>query len=257
MILMADSANVPNKSLSHAAAGMSIADASAFAIAHGLAADVQAIQNRQAHPRLRDKYNMFRKGHLLELLEKHRLLDGFIAERWPTGATKRGRRKRVAYRRRREKNDRLWEVDPQPDPGAVYPPESRIRDLLAQNLTRMEAGLRLFSDQTGIEYPIDAGHGRIDILALDIESAPVVIEIKKLRGRRGALGQLLYYMGWIDRYLGRGRSRGVIVAAHMTAELMLAAERAPGVSLFKYRYDGELTVEPVTPTDSRQSEEPR
>lgn len=236
--------------------GMSIAHAAAFAVSHGLAAEVEAIRQRRAHPRLRDKYEGFRKGHLLKLLEKHDLLDRFIAERWPTGATTLGARKQAGYHRRREKNDRLWATDPRPDPERAYPLESVVRDALAQKLDDIEDGLRLFREgaRTGIEYVIDAAQGRIDILALDIHDVPLVIELKRTRGRRGALGQLLYYMAWVDRHLGHGRSRGAIVAAQITGELLLAAERSTDVSLFEYEYDGTLRLRRVPTAETQQDE---
>jgi RecB family endonuclease NucS len=43
--------------------------------------------------------------------------------------------------------------------------------------------------------------GRIDVLAVDSENKYVVIELKLSRGRSKALGQLNYYMGWVDEHL--------------------------------------------------------
>ena len=42
----------------------------------------------------------------------------------------------------------------------------------------------------GVEYPIE--DGRIDILAIDKNERPVVIELKVSHGRNRTIGQLLY-----------------------------------------------------------------
>jgi hypothetical protein len=68
-----------------------------------------------------------------------------------------------------------------------------------------------------------------------------VFELKLARGRNKALGQLLYYMAWMDKYLGKGPCRGIIVAKEITDDLVLAARRVEGVSL--YRYKLSVTVE--------------
>jgi len=44
----------------------------------------------------------------------------------------------------------------------------------------------------------------------------VVFELKVTRGRNKALGQLLYYMGWVDKHLGKGPCRGIIVAREIS-----------------------------------------
>ena len=64
------------------------------------------------------------------------------------------------------------------------------------------------------------------------------------RGRNKALGQLLYYMGWVDKHLGKGACRGIIVAREISDDLVLAAQRVQGVSL--YRYKLSVSVERVS-----------
>jgi RecB family endonuclease NucS len=80
--------------------------------------------------------------------------------------------------------------------------EAHLRDFLAKNLGHIEPGLRLYegNGRTGIEYPLEGG--RIDLLAVDQSQKYVVIELKLSQGRNKALGQLLYYMGWVDQNLG-------------------------------------------------------
>lgn len=64
------------------------------------------------------------------------------------------------------------------------------------------------------------------------------------RGRNKALGQLLYYMSWVDKHLGKGPCRGVVVAKEITEDLALAAKRVEGVSLYRYRLS--VAVEQVS-----------
>ena len=79
--------------------------------------------------------------------------------------------------------------------------ESDLRDFLAKNPACIEKGLRLYQseDRTGIEFPIDGGF--IDILGIDQNESYVVVELKVGRGRNKTIGQLLYYMGWVDKSL--------------------------------------------------------
>lgn len=70
-----------------------------------------------------------------------------------------------------------------------------------------------------------------------------MIELKLSQGRNKTLGQLLYYMGWVDKNLGKGPCRGFIIASDITAELAMAAARAPGVSLARYRMN--FAIEPT------------
>jgi len=72
----------------------------------------------------------------------------------------------------------------------------------------------------------------------------VVIELKLSQGRNKTLGQLLYYMGWVDQHLGKGPCRGFIIASEITEDLAVAVARVPGVSLAKYRMS--FAIEPVT-----------
>jgi hypothetical protein len=170
------------------------------------------------------------------------------------GSTDEGQRKRQRWNARRERNNRLLA-----EPGVPldedlaeendeqrFALETGLRDFLAHNLGVIEAGLRLYQDgeRAGIEFPIDGGRGRIDVLALDAKGAPVVIELKLSRGRNATIGQLLYYMGWVDQHLGKGRSRGIIVAKDISDDLIVAVQRVPDVTLFRYKV--AMTVEAVS-----------
>ena len=82
-----------------------------------------------------------------------------------------------------------------------------------------------------------------DLFAVDRAEKFVVIELKLSQGRNKTLGQLLYYMGWVDQHLGNGPCRGIIIASEITEELSVAVARVPGVQLAKYRMS--FAIEPL------------
>jgi endonuclease len=113
--------------------------------------------------------------------------------------------------------------------------ESDLRNYLSKNLGALEAGLTLYKDEEfeGVEFPV--GGRFIDILAVGKSGDFVVIELKVSRGHEKTIGQLLRYMGWVEKNLAAGKSvRGVIVAREMTEDLRLAATQIRNVRLFEY-----------------------
>ena len=113
--------------------------------------------------------------------------------------------------------------------------ERDLRNYLSKNLAVLEAGLMLYQDEefTGIEFPV--GGRFIDILAVDSNADFVVIELKVSRGHERTIGQLLRYMGWVQKNIaGSKKVRGAIVANQITEDLELAASRVPDILLFEY-----------------------
>ena len=97
----------------------------------------------------------------------------------------------------------------------------------------------------GVEYPIEGG--RIDILAKDQTGQLVVIELKLSRGRSSTIGQLAYYIGWVNNHLaGPEKSKGIIIASEVSRELTIACQQIPNISL--YEYSLAVTVEKIYPT---------
>ncbi len=117
--------------------------------------------------------------------------------------------------------------------------EHDLRDYLSRNLHLIDPTLRLYTDEgiRGIEFP--AGGRFIDILATDNEGY-VVIELKVSKGYDRVVGQLLRYVSWVKKYHAEPgqRVRGVVVAKHISDDLLLACSEVPSVSLFEY----ELSV---------------
>ena len=228
-----------------------VADAFSFASAHGLQAEAAQIQAMEVHPTFKAP-NVVRKGYLVELFEARGVMEAFVEQYWSgrhTDAGERRHRKFLDLKLRNERrldgelDDEMPEDEDESAEEQRFALEADLRDFLAANLRVIEPGLKLYRDgeQDGVEFSVDGG--RIDILAIDQNGTPVVIELKLSKGRNRAIGQLLYYMGWVDKNLGRGRSRGVIVARDIPDDLLLATQRVSGVSLYRYRVS--MVVEAV------------
>ncbi|GAM11756.1 endonuclease NucS [Geobacter sp. OR-1] len=196
-----------------------------------------------------------RRGYIVELFEQNGIYQEFKALHWPHGNTSGGetfRRRFLNIKRRYEdflagnasesvdnNNEDLDEMDDQ-----QFAAETDLRDFLAKNPERIEKGMTIYSSngRAGVEFPVE--NGFIDILAVDKQGKFVVIELKVARGRNKTIGQILYYMGWVDRNLGNGPCRGMIIAKDISPDLILATERVPGVSLHRYKLS--VTLEQVT-----------
>ena len=183
-----------------------------------------------------------RKGYMVRLLETNDLLNQFMDLHWPPGKTKWGESRRRFYLNVWSRYQDFLAGKPSDetmegseDDAQQFVAEADLRNVLAGNLECIEPGLRLYQADgvTGLEYQID--DGRIDILAVDKKGQHVVIELKLSRGRNKALGQILYYMGWVDEHLDNPPSRGMIVAKEIPPDLQMAAKRVTGVALYRYK----------------------
>jgi hypothetical protein len=222
---------------------LSLVAAYAFGISRGLEREVNEIRNMVIE--WDSSYtSSLRRGFIVSLFEERGIFADFKAAHWAFGNTSTGETMRSRFLRIKAQyedflagNGPAGETEEDADPQEVveFALEAHLRDFLARNLDRIEAGLRLYSsgDRDGVEFPVDGG--RIDLLALDRDDRFVVIELKLSQGRNRTLGQLLYYMGWVDQHLGLTPCRGLIIASDINEELAVAVARAPGVDLAKYR----------------------
>jgi hypothetical protein len=221
-----------------------------FGSEHGLKAEVDEIRNMEIGWNL-SYTSTVRRGHIVELFAKHGLLDEFTAKYWPSGNTEDGLKERNRYLRIKQRYDEFLEGQaPPPDEAEEeadqqFATEADLRDFLAKTLMCIEPGLHLYDHdgKSGVEFPVE--DGRIDILSVDAKNRFVVIELKLGQGRNKALGQLLYYMSWVDQNLGNGPCRGILVAKDIPKALILAVQRVPGVSLHQYKL--AVSVELVSP----------
>ena len=234
---------------------LSLKEAYVFGAEHGLEREISEIRNMEIEW---DKSydSSLRRGYIVELFEKNGIFEEFKANCWANGNTHGGEVKRRRYLRIKKQyedflagrtgQDAADEGEAEEEQAAQqFAAESDLRDFLAKNPTSIEAGLSVYSreNQSGIEFPIE--NGFIDILAKDRDGRFVVIELKVGRGRNKTIGQLLYYMGWIDKNLGNGPCRGVIIAKEISDDLELAVRRVPGVTVARYHLT--VSVEVVSP----------
>lgn len=82
--------------------------------------------------------------------------------------------------------------------------ERHLRDYLVRNLASLEQGLQLYEEEgiNGVEFP--AGGRFIDLLAVDQAGNFVVVELKVSRGYDRTVGQILRYMGWVEKNVAEG-----------------------------------------------------
>jgi hypothetical protein len=114
--------------------------------------------------------------------------------------------------------------------------EKDLQNYLAKNLQIIEQGLKLFEedDITGIEYPV--GGRFIDILAVDKNNDFVIFELKVSKGYDRVIGQLLRYIGWVEKNMATDgqKVRGIIVCKEITDDLLLACSKINDINLFEY-----------------------
>lgn len=222
-----------------------------FATEHGLRVEAGSIRRLDLRAIPKQDRERVRKGYMTALFEEHGLLDQFIHEHWPDGATPWGARRRRKYQEavrwyenaEREDDAEIDHESAEEAEDLRFALEEHLRDFLAKNLDRIEKGLRLYQENnvSGIEFSI--GGARIDLLAIDESGKYVVIELKVSQARNKTLGQLLYYMGVIDEHLGNGPCRGMIIASQITPDLIVAASRVQGVTLGRYKMT--FVIEPL------------
>jgi hypothetical protein len=212
-----------------------------FAAGQGLEREVTEIREMEIEWDLSYSSSL-RRGYMVELLKRKELLNAFINQCWPTGKTSWGRHKIEFWLLLKGRYEGFLAGDvkggregDEAEEDHAFNAETALRDFLLSHLESIESGLRLYRDaeRSGVEFPVDKG--RIDILATDKQGRFVVFELMLASGYSKPLGQLLYYMGWVDKHLGKGPCQGILVAKEISDDLILAAQRVKGVSLYRYK----------------------
>lgn len=223
-------------------AGLSLRAAYAFGASHGLEREVADIRDMVIE--WDSTYtSSLRRGYVVDLFEKHGIFEEFKANHWSLGTTPAGETKIRRYRRIKQQYEDFLAGGPEAtavedtesqDEEQQFAAETDLRDFLAKNPSCIEPGLQLYEpgDKSGVEYRVEGGF--IDLLLVDRNQKFVVVELKVGRGRNRAIGQLLYYMGWVDKNLGKAPCRGMIIAKEISEDLLIAVQRVPGVSLHRY-----------------------
>jgi hypothetical protein len=221
----------------------------AFGAAHGLEKEVNSIRDMDIE--WDSSYSTsVRKGYILELFEKHGILDEFRAKHpiWgsPPGDKERQRVLRIKDRYQAFLAGSAPAVMPEQEvEELLFPLESHLRDFIAANISNIKLHgltLHLYRDSSGrdgIEYPTDVGP--IDVLAVDSNGNLVVFELKLSKGPDRAVGQALRYMGWVRMHLAASKNvSGVIVAHEIGEKLKYAVSVSPSITVFEYKLRFEL-----------------
>jgi len=186
-----------------------------------------------------------RRAKTIHLLDETKLLDEFINQFWSAGTTKKGVNQLNRLRRLYDSfvNNSEEEEEEEAVEGTSFAYEEDLKNYLSDNLTIIESGLKLYTDKDGkegIEYSVDSNHKRIDILAIDKNKVPVIIELKVSKGYERVIGQTLYYKSCIKKIFDTDTVRIIIVAREITDQLKLASEEIKDVELFEYNLSIKL-----------------
>jgi endonuclease len=137
-------------------------------------------------------------------------------------------------------------IEGESDSAFGFPLEAHLRDFIAKNISEIQIlnmKLHLFKDSNGrdgIEYPTDVGP--IDILAQDDENNFVIFELKLSKGPDRALGQILRYMGWIQKNIAVGKKIfGILVAEQIDEKTKYAVSLVPQITIYEYKVHFELS----------------
>ncbi len=207
----------------------------------------EANEIRQSKDSYKSYTSSLRRGKVLELMETNNLLEEFIDKYWSLGKTEKGKKQILRSKRiydlflNRDKPEEEDEEERIEETSFAY--EEDLRDYLSNNLSVVEPGLTLFknkSGEEGIEYPIDTDNKRVDILAIDKNNIPVIIELKVSRGYEKVIGQCLYYRNRVKQLLDSTKVRIVIIAREITPQLRIATEDLLDVELFEYKLSIKL-----------------
>lgn len=114
--------------------------------------------------------------------------------------------------------------------------EADLEAYLADHLDSLEKGLKLHERQ----YVTPAG--RIDLLGKDREGNFVIIEVKAGSASDRTMGQLMRYIGAVQRLLSKDRPvRGIIVCETATTNLKYAAAAMNRVLIKEYQVQFSFT----------------
>jgi endonuclease len=119
--------------------------------------------------------------------------------------------------------------------------ERDLQKALRTSIARLEEGLTIIDG--GKERNVQSG--RIDILARDPSGVQVVIELKAVCATRGAVGQVLSYMGDIHDD-GHSQVRGIIVAPSFDGGAISAARMVSNLKLVTYAYSFAFTPQSLS-----------
>jgi hypothetical protein len=212
--------------------------------------DNEALEIKQSRDNYKSYTTTLKRGKITALLTKNKLLDAFVDAYWPFGKSENGKRKITRYERvynsflgNTKVDEEQEEVEEANTEETSFALEEHLRDYISRNLSTIEPGLKLWKDKNGaegIEYAVDEDNRRIDILAVDKNNIPVVIELKVSRGYQKVIGQCLYYKNRVKQLLNSPKARIIIIAREISPELKTAIQELPDVKLLEYKLSFSL-----------------
>jgi hypothetical protein len=139
--------------------------------------------------------------------------------------------------------------DPVED-NAGFSLEKYLQEFIVSNWNKTPLGKKLDlhteDEEEAIEF--STGVGEIDILARDHSTGDwVVIELKKGHESDRVVGQVLRYMGWIQKHkAGPGEKvRGIIITGLPDDRIKYAVSASQGIEFFTYKVSFDLVEERV------------
>lgn len=217
-----------------------------FLKSKGFEKEVETIRNSKEKFR---KYegSTFRRAKILKLLNDNNLLEEFIDVYWKFALTEEGKKKIKFYSRilNEYSGNPLYETEEDTESleETKFAVEEDLKKYLVKNLFIIEKGLKIYKTEQeleGIEFAVDDDNKRIDILAVDKNKIPVVIELKVSRGYERVIGQCLYYKNQIKRTFNVPKVRIIIIAREISDKLKIAVSELPDVELFSYHLTFKL-----------------
>jgi hypothetical protein len=150
---------VPEETTALGPTALPLRSAYTFGAEHGLQADVNEIRNMEIGWNLAYTSTV-RRGYIVDLFGKHRLLEEFKTTHWPNGNTPRGINAQDGYLRIKQRFEDFLEGNAPPpdeaeeDADQQFAAEADLRDFLAKNPTCIEAGLHLYDQngKSGVEF---------------------------------------------------------------------------------------------------------
>lgn len=102
---------------------------------------------------------------------------------------------------------------------------------IRRNIQQIEKGLRITDG--GKERSVDTGF--IDIMTVDADSTPVVIELKTGVAGQRAVAQILSYIGSVMEEEQTDHVRGILIASNFDKKARAAAKVVPSLTLMRYQ----------------------
>lgn len=129
---------------------------------------------------------------------------------------------------------------------SAFEMEAHLQEFLIKNWSHTELGkeydiYEVDGEKIGKEYPVEKG--RIDILAISKDRKTLlVVELKRGLASEKVVGQILYYMGYVNEELAeKGQSvKGVIIALEDDPKMKRALTMTQDIDFYRYQVSFKL-----------------